>query len=101
MSEKLVTALKYMCAPMALAGTGCLLMGIGIVPADPDLVTLAELFIQPLHIPVKPFFVVLGVSKILAIGKLTFGVGPLPKSVALGGLAFAASCAAIGHHQLG
>mmetsp|Transcript_5945 Transcript_5945/g.8406 ORF Transcript_5945/g.8406 Transcript_5945/m.8406 type:complete len:134 (+) Transcript_5945:495-896(+) len=97
--KKIVTVLKCMCSPMALAGTGIALMGTGIIPLDQDVVNVAEPFIGPLNIPVKPFLTFLGVSKIFAIGSL-WGYGPLPKSVALGGLTLSASCACIGHFKL-
>lgn len=88
----------------ALATIGAILpglyyaaQGLGVAPVDASLEPVAAPFIDPIGLPTKPFFLILGTSKILA-GLSFWGVGPMPELVGRIGLIVAAGFGAIGHH---
>jgi len=65
----------------------------------------ANVFIEPLGIPLKVFLLVLGPCKILGVLSL-LGIGrgvwnPMPKWFAQIGLSLSATCAGIGHYKCG
>ena len=91
------TIVKSLATIIILPGLYMTAQGLGVAPVDASAEAVAAPFIDPIGLPTKPFFLVLGTSKILA--SLSFwGVGPMPELVGRIGLIVAAGCAAIGHH---
>lgn len=75
-------------------------MGLGIIPPDEGVTAVANVFVEPLGLALRPFFVFLGVSKILGVLSI-WGKGPLNKKFGIAGLMCSASCAAYGHFRVG
>lgn len=95
-----VFALKCLLTPVCIPGAFYALMGIGVVPLDPHTVALANVFVEPLSVPLKPFLAFLGTCKVLAALSL-WHIGPMPRSVAMPGLLTTASCAVHAHVAVG
>jgi len=76
------------------------LMGLGVVPVDPKLEEVSNVFISAFNIPSKPFLLTLGVCKILGCASL-WNIGPMPEGFARRGLITSTVCAAIGHYIVG
>lgn len=94
------TALKYFASAAALAGAGYVAMGFGLIDVDPDAQAVAHaVLFKYVDIPVKPFFVFLGGSKVLGVLGL-WGYGPFSGSGALtyASLLLPAACATVGHY---
>lgn len=92
----LQTVAKCLCSTSALTGTGMVVMGFGFLPLDEGLDKVARLYLDKLSVPTKPFLLVLGTCKILAVLKL-WEIGPVPRKLALIGLATSALSGAYGH----
>lgn len=76
------------------------LIGLGLVPVDENMLSVAAPFINPFGIPLRPFLLVLGPCKVLGVLSL-WGIGPMPEWFARIGLAVASVCAAYGHSTIG
>lgn len=90
------TIVKALASATILPGLFYTSMGLGILPVDESLKNVAAHFIDPIGLPTKPFFLILGPCKILA-GLSFWGIGPMPELVARTGLLIASTCGAIGH----
>lgn len=78
------------------------LMGLGVIDIDPKLQGVATVFTNPLGLPLQPFLVFVGLTKIWSVLRLWDKVPPtsrLGKSLAYVGLASPAAAAVYGHHQ--
>ncbi|KAL7541834.1 hypothetical protein ACHAXR_011245 [Thalassiosira sp. AJA248-18] len=94
------TIVKALMTPVVVPGLFLTLMGLGLVPVDEGVASVAAPFITPLNIPVRPFFCVLGPCKLLA-GFALWKKGPMPEGVARVGLTIASACALYGHYAVG
>jgi hypothetical protein len=70
------------------------------VPVDESMGQIADIFIEPLNIPLKPFFCVLGPCKILGALSL-WNIGPMPQWFGRIGLIIASLCGGYGHYTIG
>ena len=94
------TIVKGLLSTSIVPGTFMTLMGVGLIPVDDKLASIAAPFIGPIGLPFRAFVCVLGPCKILgALG--LWEIGPLPEWFARIGLTVAASCAAYGHSSIG
>uniref|UniRef100_A0A7S4MTY2 DoxX family protein n=1 Tax=Odontella aurita TaxID=265563 RepID=A0A7S4MTY2_9STRA len=98
--SKFTFPLKCFLSSVGVTGAFTALMGLGIVPLDAGMAAVGNVFVEPLSIPLKPFFAFLGTCKMLGVASL-WGLGPMPRSIALPGLLTAASCGAYGHYAVG
>lgn len=77
-------------------------MALGLVPVDPQMVAVAEVFSGPLSLPLKPFLLFVGLTKIWSVLRLwdkAPGTKSISKNVAWVGLAAPAASAVYGHYQ--
>ena len=81
----------------AMAGLGMIAMGLGAVELDAGLAAVASVYADPLGLPLKPFLVAGGLTKVSSVLSL-WGFLPLPKDLACLGLAVPASLAVYGHY---
>ena len=94
--------LRVLCSMSAVAGAGLVAMGLGAVPVDDALAQVANVWIGKYDgmIPLKPFLVFVGLTKLSSVAKL-WGYGVMPsKKLAYIGLGTPAFCAAIGHYKV-
>ena len=70
----LCTIIKSAASATALSGAGMAVMGLGMIDIDPKLGNVALVFTQPLNIPLKPFLVFVGATKILSVLRLWNGM---------------------------
>mmetsp|Transcript_32098 Transcript_32098/g.47228 ORF Transcript_32098/g.47228 Transcript_32098/m.47228 type:complete len:128 (+) Transcript_32098:183-566(+) len=96
----LVSVLKSALSTVGIAGVFTLGVGLGVLPLDENMVAVANVFIEPVGVPVKPFFIFLGSCQILGAASL-WGIGPMPNLMGRLGLMLAASCGAYGHAKNG
>ena len=66
----LVTILKTLSSMVIAAGSGMLVMGLGIVDVDPKLGAVARVYTDPLRLPLQPVLIVVGLTKILSALRL-------------------------------
>eukprot|EP00543_Licmophora_paradoxa_P007818 CAMPEP_0202443890 /NCGR_PEP_ID=MMETSP1360-20130828/3064_1 /ASSEMBLY_ACC=CAM_ASM_000848 /TAXON_ID=515479 /ORGANISM="Licmophora paradoxa, Strain CCMP2313" /LENGTH=131 /DNA_ID=CAMNT_0049059721 /DNA_START=43 /DNA_END=438 /DNA_ORIENTATION=- len=97
MGIEATTVLRGLASGSVLAGTGMLAMGLGVIDIDPTMGSVANVFLEPVGLPLNPFLAVLGSCKILGVLSL-WNVGPMPKSLGMIGLAMSALCGAAGHY---
>eukprot|EP00531_Pseudo-nitzschia_arenysensis_P019834 CAMPEP_0116122834 /NCGR_PEP_ID=MMETSP0329-20121206/4424_1 /TAXON_ID=697910 /ORGANISM="Pseudo-nitzschia arenysensis, Strain B593" /LENGTH=128 /DNA_ID=CAMNT_0003616705 /DNA_START=311 /DNA_END=697 /DNA_ORIENTATION=+ len=90
------TIVKALASVTILPGLIYTAMGLGLLPVEESIEKVAAPFIDPIGLPTKPFFLILGPCKILA-GLSFWGIGPMPELVARIGLLIASTCGAIGH----
>lgn len=100
MSFSLTNAVRALCSMSAVAGAGMVAMGLGAVPVDDAMAQVANVWIGKYNIPLKPFLVFLGLTKLSAVAKL-WGYGIMPsKKLAYIGLGTPAFCAFVGHYKV-
>ena len=97
----LKTVLKVVASGPALAGLGMLAMASGLVDVDPKLSSVASVYTDPLNLPLKPFLIFVGATKVLSVLKL-WDLPSLMPSVKLAviGLACPAAAAVYGHYKV-
>ena len=83
-----------------IPGTVMALMGVGLIPIDEGLADIANVFLLPLHLPLRPFLTTLGLCKILGCASL-WNKGPMPEVFGRYGLITANACAIYGHYAVG
>mmetsp|Transcript_36950 Transcript_36950/g.42147 ORF Transcript_36950/g.42147 Transcript_36950/m.42147 type:complete len:130 (-) Transcript_36950:152-541(-) len=96
----LQTIVKVLISPMAFAGLGMSLMGLGFIPVDPTAAKVANIYLEPFNLPLKPFFIILGAAKVIGVIS-QWGYGPIPKLFARLCLMMSAACALYGHNKIG
>lgn len=94
------TIVKSLMTGIVLPGTFMTLMGLGVVPVDEKMSSMAAPFLDPFGIPVKQFFLLLGPCKILG-GLSLWGIGPMPEWFARIGLIVSSVCGGYGHYFIG
>ena len=98
MSDQTIIILRSICFLPALAGVGLLVMGLGLLPLDDNLVQIAKACIGD-AIPLSPFLIVLGTTKILSALGL-WNIGPFPPHVSFLGFLVPALSACYGHYKV-
>mmetsp|Transcript_26728 Transcript_26728/g.39530 ORF Transcript_26728/g.39530 Transcript_26728/m.39530 type:complete len:133 (+) Transcript_26728:31-429(+) len=93
------TIINFLVGGNAVTGFGMVLMGLGVISMEEKLIAVASPFLHLLQIPPKPFFVLLGSCKILAVMRLVFRRGPFPEWFARIGLMTSCACGAYGHYR--
>jgi hypothetical protein len=92
--------LRSLCSAIILPGVGMIAMGLGVIPVDQDLLSVATAVIGNDLVPLQPFFLVLGSTKVLGVLGL-WDIGPFAGTVmAYAAVAIPAACALYGHSQL-
>ena len=94
------TIVKGLLSTAIVPGTFMTLMGLGLVPVDDKLASIAAPFIGPIGLPFRAFVCVLGPCKILGSLAL-WKIGPMPEWFARIGLMVSSSCAVYGHSSIG
>lgn len=79
------------------AGLGMLAMGLGLVEVDPQMGDVANVYAEPLKLPLKPLLVAGGITKVLSGLALWDLVPFMSKDLAVLGLATPAALAVYGH----
>jgi len=92
-------AVKTCITGLGIAGVGCLIMGLGFIPIDPEFAAVAKPNIDPFGIPLRPFMLFLGPMKVLGAAS-QWGYGPLHKGFGRLGLQFCCICGFYGHYNI-
>lgn len=80
-----------------MPAAGMTAMGLGLIDIDPKLANVALVYTEPLSLPLQPFLVFVGVTKILSVLRLWGVFKGIPKTLAWIGLASPAAAATYGH----
>eukprot|EP00545_Synedropsis_sp_CCMP1620_P014717 CAMPEP_0119026764 /NCGR_PEP_ID=MMETSP1176-20130426/36007_1 /TAXON_ID=265551 /ORGANISM="Synedropsis recta cf, Strain CCMP1620" /LENGTH=130 /DNA_ID=CAMNT_0006982545 /DNA_START=19 /DNA_END=411 /DNA_ORIENTATION=+ len=96
----LTIILRSLSSVVVLSGAGMIAMGLGVVDVDNGMLAVAAQVIGPNLVPVRPFLIFLGSSKVLgALG--LWGYGFFPQKMAFAACAIPPACAIYGHAKLG
>ncbi|CAB9499333.1 expressed unknown protein [Seminavis robusta] len=95
MSIQASTFLRGVASMPLLSGAAILAMGLQVIPADPQMSAVANVFIEGI-LPLSTFLTMLGAGKMMAALSL-WGYGPMPHDLAVVGLSIPPLCAMYGH----